>query len=167
MARVLPGPEARPGAGLGTRLGTGVDGGEEVVILTTVMLVEDNESVRDALALVVEREPGLRLVAAAPDAESGVPIALHLRPRVVVMDVQLPGRDGVAATRDLCLELPDVRVVILSASGSRQVARRAFAAGACGYLVKGGSPDGVVDAIRRAADSTGPVTASVWRLPWR
>ncbi len=140
---------------------------EESVILTTVMLVEDNESVRDALAFVVAREPGLRLVATACDGEAALPLAQRNRPRVVVMDVQLPGCDGVEATRDLCTHLPDVRVVILSASCTRQLVRRAFAAGACGYLVKGGSPQLVVDAIRRAAETEGPVTSTVWRLPWR
>jgi DNA-binding NarL/FixJ family response regulator len=99
------------------------------------MLVEDNPLVREALACVVEQEHDLRLVATAPDCATALDRALLTRPRLVVMDVNLPDGSGLDATRLLCRVLPEVRVVVLSASCDGHLVRTALAAGACGYLV--------------------------------
>lgn len=121
------------------------------------MLVEDNQRLLELLVYVLECEADLLLVATAADADGAVTRGVLMAPHVVVMDVALPGRDGVEATRELCLRLPDVRVVMLSASCNRRVVQRAFAAGACGYLVKDGSPRLLVDAIRFAAEGGNPL----------
>ena len=137
---------------------------EERAILTTVMLVEDNRLMRELLAYVVEQEPGLDLVAVAEDGEAALELGMLTRPQVVVMDVNLPGRDGVEATRELCRELPGVRVLILSVSCNRKLVHRALAAGACGYLVKDGSHHQLVDAIRAAAVGGSPLAPLARRL---
>lgn len=125
---------------------------------TTVMLVEDNRLMREVLTYLVDQEPGLRLVATAADGASALTYAMHTRPHVVVMDVHLPGRDGVETTSELCQALPDVRVVMLSVSCSRRLVRTALAAGACGYLVKGGSPRALIAAIQSAAEGGRPLS---------
>lgn len=137
---------------------------EETAILTTVMLVEDNRLMRELLAYVVDQEPGLLLVAIADDGESALELGVRTRPQVVVMDVHLPGRDGVDATRELCRQLPDVRVVVLSATCTRQLVHMALAAGACGYLVKDGSHRQLVDAINSAAAGGSPLAPLALRL---
>jgi DNA-binding NarL/FixJ family response regulator len=128
------------------------------------MLVEDNRVMLDALTYVVGQESGLQLVATAADAEEAVTAGRRTQPQVVVMDIRLPGRDGIDATRELCRELPDVRVVILSVTCTRRLIREAFGAGACGYLVKDGSHRQLVDAIHFAADGGCPLTHAARRL---
>ena len=142
---------------------TGYTVREERAILTTVMLVEDNQLMRELLSYVVDQEPGLELVAVAEDGDAAVELGMLTRPQVVVMDVNIPGRDGVEATRALCRGLPEVRVLILSVSCSRRLVRLAFAAGACGYLVKDGSHHQLVDAIRSAAAGGSPLAAPLVR----
>ena len=119
---------------------------------------------REALTYVLSREPGLLLVAAAADADDALAVAVRTRPRVVIMDIGLPGHDGIEATRELCDELADVRVVILSVSCTRELVESAFAAGACGYLVKNGSHRQLIDAIHLAADGGCPLTDTARRL---
>jgi DNA-binding NarL/FixJ family response regulator len=138
--------------------------GEEAVISTTVMLVEDNRLMLELLTYVVQQEPGLQLVATASDGDEAVALGVSVRPHVVVMDVRLPGRDGVEATRELCRCLPDVRVVVLSAICTRRLVHLALAAGACGYLVKDGSHSTLVDAIRSAAVGGSPFTPLAHRF---
>ena len=99
---------------------------EEIDILITVMLVEDNRVMLDALTYVIGQESGLQLVATAADAEEAITAGRRTQPQVVVMDIRLPGRDGIDATRELCRALPDVRVVILSVSCTRKLVREAL-----------------------------------------
>ena len=131
---------------------------------TTVMLVEDHRVMREALTYVLSKEPDLLLVATAADADEALAAGVRTNPQVVIMDIRLPGRDGVDATRELCRELADVRVVILSVTCTRELIDSAFAAGACGYLVKNGSHRQLIDAIHLAADGGCPVTDSARRL---
>ena len=119
---------------------------------------------REALTYVLSKEPGLLLVAAAADADDALAAAVRTRPRVVIMDIGLPGNDGIEATRELCDELADVRVVILSVSCTRELVESAFAAGACGYLVKNGSHRQLIDAIHLAADGGCPLTDTARRV---
>ena len=133
-------------------------------IFTTIMLVEDNRVMRDALTYVVAQETDLRLVATATDAEEALTAGRSTKPQVVIMDIRLPGRDGIDATRELCRELPDVHVLILSVCCTGKLIRAAFGAGACGYLVKNGSHRQLVDAIHLAADGGCPLTHHARRL---
>lgn len=143
---------------------TGNAGREERAILTTVMLVEDNRLMRELLAYVVEQEPGLELVAVAEDGDAALELGMLTRPQVVVMDVNLAGRDGVEATRALCRVLPGVRVLMLSVSCNRRLVHLALAAGACGYLVKDGSHHELLDAIRSAAAGGSPLAPLARRV---
>lgn len=131
---------------------------------TTVMLVEDHRVMREALTYVLSKEADLLLVATAADADEALTAAMRTNPRVVIMDITLPGRDGVDVTRELCRELAGVRVVILSASCTRELVDSAFAAGACGYVVKNGSRRQLIDAIHLAAKGGCPLTDSARRL---
>ena len=116
-----------------------------------VMVVDDHPMWRDA----VERDlvdAGLEVVGVAADGRQALVRFDAVRPQVVLLDLQIPEPDGVAVTAELVQRDPDVRVLILSASGEQADVLAAVKAGAAGYLVKSASRDDLLDAVRRAAD---------------
>ena len=116
-----------------------------------VMVVDDHPMWRDA----VERDlvdAGLEVVGVAADGRQALVRFDAVRPQVVLLDLQIPEPDGVAVTAELVQRDPDVRVLILSASGEQADVLAAVKAGATGYLVKSASRDDLLDAVRRAAD---------------
>ena len=99
-----------------------------------VLVVDDHPGFRRALERALDRAPGLRLVGAASNGEEALRMSAQLRPRVVVMDLAMPGMTGVDATRRLMAGREPPAVVALS--GSRELMRDAVAAGARGTLLK-------------------------------
>jgi DNA-binding NarL/FixJ family response regulator len=116
----------------------------------TVMIVDDHPMWRDGVARDLA-ERGFTVVATAPDAPAAVRIATATRPRVVLMDLNLGDTSGVAAIGGILAELPDTRVLVLSASGEHRDVLEAVKAGASGYLVKSAGVAELVDAVRRTA----------------
>lgn len=128
---------------------------------TRVLLVDDQQLMREVLGRLLSYEADLDLVGVAGSAQEAVDVARCTRPEVVVMDVDLGETDGVLATREL-LELdPTVRVVMLSAWCSRSLVLEAAGAGAQGYLLKGDPADELLAGIRAAARGGNPVSAQV------
>lgn len=117
----------------------------------TVMLVDDHPLWRETLRKVVERQQAGRVVAEAGDGESAVAAVVDARPEVVVMDVDLPGIDGIATTRQVVAALPEVKILFLSAFDDRSKVLGAVEAGASGYLLKTAGPREIADAIGRVA----------------
>jgi DNA-binding NarL/FixJ family response regulator len=115
-----------------------------------VMVVDDHPIWREGVARDLT-EAGFAVVATAGDGAAAVRIAAAARPEVVLMDLQLPGRSGVDATRAILAADPAARVLVLSASGEDADVLQAVKAGATGYLVKSASRDELVAAVRRAA----------------
>lgn len=128
---------------------------------TRVMLVDDHRMVRDAVVVLVSHEPDLVVVGVAGDARSAVREARTTRPEVVVMDLDLAGTDGLAATRSLLALDPTLRVLVLSASCTPSLIDAAVDAGACGYLVKGDRAQLLLDGIRLAAAGGHPMARQV------
>jgi DNA-binding NarL/FixJ family response regulator len=125
-----------------------------------VMVVDDHPMWRDA----VERDltdAGFHVVATASDGDEAVRRAGSTRPQVVVLDLQLPGMSGVDATRALVTQDPQVRVLVLSASGEHADVLAAVKAGATGYLVKSASRDELIDAVGRTARDEPVFTAGL------
>ncbi|HEX6444522.1 MAG TPA: response regulator transcription factor [Streptosporangiales bacterium] len=118
--------------------------------MTRVMIVDDHPIWRDAVARDVE-DAGLEVVAVAGDGEQALRIAPAARPHVAVVDLQLPTLNGVEVARRLLQQLPDARVLVLSASGEQADVLEAVKAGATGYLVKSASRQELLDAIRSVA----------------
>jgi two-component system, NarL family, response regulator len=116
-----------------------------------ILIVDDHPVVRAGLRALIATKPGLEVVGEAGDGEEGVRLHALLRPDVVLMDLRMPGLDGVAATRAIRSQDPDVRVLMLTTYDGDADIRRAFEAGACGYLLKDTAAEAIEDAIRWAA----------------
>jgi two-component system response regulator DesR len=116
-----------------------------------VLVAEDVTVLRDTLVALLELEDDLEVVASVARGDRIVPAALAHRPDVALLDIDLPGTDGLTAAADLRGRLPSCRVLILTGLASSGSRSRALAAGASGFLVKAGAADDLVDAVRRAA----------------
>jgi DNA-binding NarL/FixJ family response regulator len=111
-----------------------------------VLIADDQALIREGLTLLLGQFPELEVVGAAADGESAVALAAELRPDVVLMDLVMPGMDGVDATRQILTAFPRTQVVILSAYADDESIFAAVGAGASGYLTK----DSGGEQIRRA-----------------
>jgi DNA-binding NarL/FixJ family response regulator len=116
-----------------------------------VLLAEDHTLVREGLRSLLDPQEGIEVVAEAETGTAAVARARELRPDVVVMDLNLPGIDGVEATKQIRGELPDTRVVVLSMHSTPEHVRPAIRAGAGGYLVKGSGLSDLIAAVRAVA----------------
>ncbi len=117
----------------------------------TVMVVDDHPIWREGVARDLT-ERGLDVVATAPDADAAVRIASAVRPRVVLMDLNLGEKSGVEAIVGILDALPETRILVLSASGEHADVLEAVKAGAAGYLVKSASAEELLAAVQRTAD---------------
>jgi DNA-binding NarL/FixJ family response regulator len=115
-----------------------------------VMVVDDHPMWRDGVARDLS-ESGFDVVATTGEGRQAVRLAPAARPDVVVLDLQLPDISGVEVIRGLVAALPDVRVLMLSASGEQQDVLDAVKAGATGYLLKSAAVAEFIDAVRRTA----------------
>jgi DNA-binding NarL/FixJ family response regulator len=113
-----------------------------------VLLVDDHAVVRRGLRKILESVQAIDVVGEAGDASDAVAAASRLRPDVVVMDVGLPGVNGIDATQQILAALPSARVLMLSMHTDEQYVQRSLAAGAKGYLLKDADDQQLVSAIR-------------------
>ncbi|MFC6062287.1 response regulator [Streptomyces ochraceiscleroticus] len=118
-----------------------------------VLLADDQALLRSAFKVLVDSEPGMRVVGEASDGAEAYELARSAAPDVVLMDIRMPGVDGLAATRMISEdpELAGVRVVILTTFEVDDYVIQALRAGASGFLGKGAEPDELLSAIRVAA----------------
>jgi len=107
--------------------------------------------VRGALVALLEMEPDLKVVAQFDSGDRLVPTALELLPDVAIVDIDLPGLDGLSAADQLRTAVPTCRVLILTSLGRPGTFRRAMAAKVSGFLLKDAPPDQLADAVRRVA----------------
>lgn len=126
--------------------------------MTTVLLVDDQALLRMGFRLVIESEPDLEVVGEASDGAVALDQVQALAPDVVVMDVRMPGMDGIEATRRIAERFPASRVLVLTTFDVDEYAFAALRSGASGFLVKSAGPEELVDAIR-VVDSGSSVVA--------
>lgn len=117
--------------------------------MVRVLLADDNARFRAVLRRLLERDPEIVVVAEAADGAEALESAAELLPDVVLMDVSMPGLDGLEATYALKAQHPDVTVLMLSVGDKEQEIAAGLAGGAAEYLVKGGPAREIVDAIKR------------------
>ncbi|PWK73303.1 DNA-binding NarL/FixJ family response regulator [Streptomyces sp. CG 926] len=118
-----------------------------------VLLADDQALLRSAFKVLVDSEPDMEVVGEASDGAEAFELARRTRPDVVLMDIRMPGTDGLAATRMISAdpELADVHVVMLTTFEVDEYVVSALRAGASGFLGKGAEPDELLNAIRVAA----------------
>jgi two-component system response regulator DesR len=117
-----------------------------------VLLAEDQGTVRGALAALLRLEPDLEVVAEVERGDTVVPTALVRHPDVALLDIEMPGGDGLSAAKALHEQLPSCRIVILTTFGRSGYLRRAMESGAVGFLLKEAPASQLAVAIRRVME---------------
>jgi DNA-binding NarL/FixJ family response regulator len=116
-----------------------------------VVVVDDHPLMRDGLRALITSVPDITVVGEAADGSTARKEAQLGRAQVVIMDLHMPGTNGVEATREILAELPDVRVLVLTMLEDDESVFSAMRAGAMGYLLKGSHQDEILHAIRSVA----------------
>ena len=122
-----------------------------------VLLAEDHGLVRAGLERLLATADDVEVVGGAADGAEAIELALRLRPDVVLMDLSMPGVDGIEATRAIVAENEDVQVVVLTSLSDRERILAALDAGAVGYLLKDAEPGELIGGIRAAARGESPL----------
>ena len=122
-----------------------------------VLVVDDHSFVRASLTEMLDAAEGIEVVGECTDGAEVTGMATSVRPDVVLMDEQMPVKCGTAATRDLLAVRPQSRVLMVTGSMSGRVLREAAQAGAFGFVLKGGDPRLLIEAVRTVASG-----ATVW-----
>ena len=125
--------------------------------MITVAVVDDHGVVRDGLAGVIAAQLDMEVVATAADGGEAVEVCRSTSPDVVLMDLEMPVKDGIEATREILAHAPTTAVLVLTSFSDRRRIMGALDAGAVGYLLKDASAEDVVRGIRSAAEGGSPL----------
>jgi DNA-binding NarL/FixJ family response regulator len=117
----------------------------------SVLLADDHVTVRHGLRLLIDGQPDMKVVAEASDGAAAVQRALDIKPDVVVMDISMPGMNGLVATRTLKKARPQMAVITLTRHGDDASLQELLRAGVSGYVLKQSAPSELLQAIRVAA----------------
>ncbi len=129
-----------------------------------VMLVDDHEMVRQGLALFLDTLDDMTLVGEASSGEEALPLCASVKPDVIILDLIMPGMDGVSTLRAIHAAYPSIAVIILTSSGDHELVRDALQAGAMGYLLKNAAIAELAQAIRSAYAGKRTFSAGVTQL---
>src|SRR5262249_3805660 len=112
---------------------------------------DDHEVVREGLRLSLLRSPQIRVVGEAPDGETAIALVERRRPDVVIMDLRMPGMDGIEATEEILKRVPDVNVIVFTGYSERALLARSLESGAKGYILKEAPHETLLRAIEKVA----------------
>ena len=112
-----------------------------------IILVDDHKLLRDGLRNIIEKRSNMHIIGEASDGREAIKIASELLPNVIVMDVAMPGLNGIEAARQIHKTQPDIKIIGLSMHSGKQFIQGMFKAGAFGYLLKDGDADELITAI--------------------
>ena len=128
---------------------------------TRIVLVEDHAILRDGLRALLELESDLAVVGSVGDAAAAVALVRELKPQLIISDVALPGRTGIALIGELLALNPDSRLLVLTAHGAEEYIRAALNAGAHGYVLKDSGREDLIRAVRAVVSGRQFLCASV------
>lgn len=131
--------------------------------LTEVSIVEDDDWFRESLAREINSIPGLRCIGGYGSAEEALNCIPKHKPNVVLMDINLPGKDGIACVQQLKDSLPDINILMLTVYEESERIFDSLRAGASGYLLKRTSPEEWIEAIKNVQSGGSPMTSLVAR----
>lgn len=129
-----------------------------------VLIADDHSLVRDALSLYLHSAEDLTCVGEASDGEEAVEQTALTEPDVVLMDIQMPRVDGVAATREITARWPDISVLALTTFSAEHRVIDVLRAGASGYLIKDTRKERILEAVRQAHEGTVPLSSRIAEL---
>ncbi|MDQ1358729.1 MAG: hypothetical protein QOG44_3102, partial [Acidimicrobiaceae bacterium] len=132
--------------------------------MTRVLVVDDHAVVRNGIVYLLESADGIEVVATAAGGADALEAVASSNPDVVLMDLSMPGMDGVAATRRLTDDHPDVKVLVLTTFADQRRILDALDAGAAGYLLKDAEPDAVIGAVRAVVAGGAPLDPKAARV---
>jgi len=130
---------------------------------TRVLLVEDHTIVRKGLRSLLDKETGIKVVEEAEDGREAILKAEELYPDVVVMDIAMPGLNGLEATRQIKKRFPDIKIIILTMHANEEYILQSLKAGASGYLVKKAAPVELISAINAVHKGNSFLSPSISR----
>jgi DNA-binding NarL/FixJ family response regulator len=128
-----------------------------------VLLVDDQQIVRQGLATILKYAPGIEVAGQAADGQEAITLARDLQPDVVLMDIKMPRLGGIPATRQICAELPETRVIILTTYDADDMVFEGIKAGAKGYLLKDASGETLIEAIQGVMEERSQIDPGVAR----
>ena len=129
----------------------------------TVLIVDDQKMIREGLKALVKTENDIEIVGVAENGEHAVKQVESLNPNVVLMDMEMPGMDGMEATKLICQRFPDVKILVLSTFDTQEYVSRSLSAGAMGYLLKGTPAKELTDAIRSVHRGYAQIGPGIYR----
>lgn len=132
--------------------------------MTRIAIVEDNATLRQYLAELISRTAGYSCVCTCGSAEEAMVKLPELRPHVVLMDIHLPGKSGVACTAFLRDKMPKVQVIMLTVYKDMDTIFQALKAGACGYVLKREDEQEILNAIAEVRAGGAPMTSQIARM---
>ncbi len=127
-----------------------------------VLLVDDHHVVREGLRRILELDDGISVIGEARSGEEAIVKAVALSPDVIIMDLKMPGIDGIAATREIKQKLPDVNVLVLTLYAEDFVAQ-AVEAGVSGYLLKDSDIEQITKGVHQVHTGLSPIAPSLTR----
>lgn len=119
---------------------------------TKIVIIDDHQLFREGVKRILEFEKSFQVVAEGDDGSEALNLVQEYRPDVVIMDINMPEKNGVEATRELVEKFPETRVIILSIHDDENYVTHALQTGACGYLLKEMDADALIEAVRVVAD---------------
>ena len=131
--------------------------------MINVAIVEDNNTIREGLAALINGTDGYKCIGAFGDVESFLPKISSLPINVVLMDIGLPGMNGIEGAKSAIIKNPDLSILMLTVYEESEFVFDALCAGACGYLVKKTPPARLLEAIKDANDGGSPMSSRIAR----
>jgi DNA-binding NarL/FixJ family response regulator len=138
--------------------------GETVMSPTRIVIADDHAIIRRGLRTLLEHEPGLEVIAEACDGREAIEVAKRERPHVVILDIAMPGLNGIEAGRRISEMLPETRVVILTVHADEGYLLSALKAGTRGYVLKSSAESEIVDAVRAVCQGKAFFSPKVSRI---
>ena len=126
-----------------------------------ILLVDDHPMFRKGLRLLLEEEPDMQVVAEAGNGREAIDQAGVCSPDVVIMDISMPGMNGIEATRKIVAAFPHIKIVALSIHAEKKFVQEMLQAGAAGYLLKDSVPEEIIDSIRSVMQDEVYLSASI------
>jgi DNA-binding NarL/FixJ family response regulator len=137
---------------------------QDDLIMINVSIVEDDAKLRETLVRYLTAQPGFRCASNYPNAEAALAGIPEVRPDVVLMDINLPGMNGIECVSQLRQKLPGLRIIMLTVFEEGEQVFKALSVGAFGYLVKSSRPAKILEAIREVHAGGSPMSGNIARM---